>query len=169
MWSSTPQALQILQDSYLRGPDLTLCWEKNTQPPGQLFWPGLESLTEGSSELFMKIIVLNNALRDITLFQDFALSMLHGTDSCKPECIRVLGLNNFQSAIRVNENTHIPHKEGPWEALAGHGDPSYQELDFGNTTGSQNCILAFASRPQFTPNCSVNSDTGESVSRPTTT
>ncbi|KAF8456571.1 hypothetical protein BGX38DRAFT_1327228 [Terfezia claveryi] len=206
MWSSTPQALKVLEDSYMRKARETA----HILGTGQLFWPDLDSLTEGYSELFMKVIVLNNALRDITLFQDFALSMFHRPDKdrwfsaegygCKPECIKVLGLNNVQSATRVNENTCIPQEEGPWRAV--HRDPaSYQELDIasrrhdyqaftmpdlsiapyqqgglstdaspkpsallGNvTTGSRNCISAFASRHQFTPNCRISGDTRESV------
>jgi len=76
----------------------------------------------------MKIIILNNTLRDITLFQEFAPpTMPQGTDKggwfsaeghgCKPECIKALGLNNMQNTIRVSENARILQEEGPWRAV----------------------------------------------------
>ena len=122
---------------------ITTNWQKTRETAdalgiGQLFWPDLERLTEGSSEPFMKMIILNNALRDITLFQEFALSMLYGTDegewssggghNCKPECIRALGPRSGQNTIPASEDTRIPQEEGPRRAV--HRDQaSDHELD----------------------------------------
>ncbi|KAF8419415.1 hypothetical protein EV426DRAFT_615429, partial [Tirmania nivea] len=180
MWSSTPDALKVLEESYLR----TTRETANTLGIGQLFWPDLDSLTKGSSELFMKIHILNNALRDITLFKDIALSTLHRTDKegwfsvegycCKAEGIKALGLSNRQNTIGVSENTRIPQEEGPLPNLGINSDqlgglntvesPELSALLGNVLTGSQNCISAFASSHQFTPGRSLSGDTGESAS-----
>ena len=57
----------------------------------------------------MKVNILNNALWDIALLQEFVLLMTDKDSlDCNPECSKGLGINNGENTIHVRKNTCFP-------------------------------------------------------------
>lgn len=134
-WNITPQALQKLEDSYVKETRET---QKTAVTLGveQLSWPDPKHLTERHLtegfpyELSMKLIILNNAIRDITLFRAFVLSMLQRTDNddCSPEGSKGLETNNWENTIQVCKSTQEQYLSHQLEKFQVDASPKSSPL-----------------------------------------